>query len=184
MGRRSVGEAPGTPLSLSARWSAINGFSTPQREMSSWRSSEDPHVHDYFSTPQRITIMGREHEVVEFRTPQHPLSGSNNWGGASPLLSKNIPKESLGTTYLRFHDFVAANEPELYRAPVASSPAVAGGKRSGRRRPWWLSWRGIGRKEEVVLGKGDEGRKKKKSSTTTSGGRGGGGNKSRWPQGW
>lgn len=40
-------------------------------------------------------------ELREFRTPQHPSLGTNNWGGASPLLAGNVPKESLEQRYLR-----------------------------------------------------------------------------------
>ncbi|KAG6503617.1 hypothetical protein ZIOFF_035933 [Zingiber officinale] len=86
--------------SAAARWAPRDyavAFSTPQ-----WLPSTV-----LGSTPTRagpepprkvITIMGRELEVVEFRTPQHPLAGSNNWGGDSPLLSRHIPRESLMTT--------------------------------------------------------------------------------------
>lgn len=46
----------------------------------------------------------RQRELLEFRTPQHPSSfGANNWGGASPLLARNIPKESLEQKYLRLN---------------------------------------------------------------------------------
>ncbi|KAK9280879.1 hypothetical protein L1049_003770 [Liquidambar formosana] len=40
-------------------------------------------------------------ELLEFRTPQHPSLGTNNWGGASPLLARDIPQESLDQRYLR-----------------------------------------------------------------------------------
>lgn len=42
----------------------------------------------------------RQRELLEFRTPQHPSIGTNNWGGASPLLARNIPKEALEQRYL------------------------------------------------------------------------------------
>ncbi|KAL1550143.1 hypothetical protein AAHA92_18144 [Salvia divinorum] len=45
----------------------------------------------------------RQRELMEFRTPQHPSFGSNNWGGASPLLARNIPKEALEQRYLRLN---------------------------------------------------------------------------------
>ncbi|KAF7804652.1 hypothetical protein G2W53_043763 [Senna tora] len=45
----------------------------------------------------------REVVVVEFRTPQHPRFGTNNWGGASPLLARNIPKESLELKYSKLN---------------------------------------------------------------------------------
>ncbi|KAG8370782.1 hypothetical protein BUALT_Bualt13G0019300 [Buddleja alternifolia] len=45
----------------------------------------------------------RHNELLDFRTPQHPSYGSNNWGGASPMLARNIPKESLDQRYLRLN---------------------------------------------------------------------------------
>lgn len=45
----------------------------------------------------------REVEVLDFRTPQHPSLGTNNWGGASPLLARNIPKESLEQKYSKLN---------------------------------------------------------------------------------
>ncbi|KAI3819405.1 hypothetical protein L1987_13239 [Smallanthus sonchifolius] len=45
----------------------------------------------------------RERELLEFRTPQHPSLGTNNWGGASPMLAREIPKESLEQRYVRFN---------------------------------------------------------------------------------
>lgn len=47
--------------------------------------------------------MRRREVVVEFRTPQHPSLGTNNWGGASPLLARDIPKESLEQRYLKLN---------------------------------------------------------------------------------
>ncbi|KAL8253013.1 hypothetical protein R6Q59_036706 [Mikania micrantha] len=44
-----------------------------------------------------------QREVLEFRTPQHPSIGTNNWGGASPMLAREIPKESLEQRYVRFN---------------------------------------------------------------------------------
>ena len=41
--------------------------------------------------------------IVEFRTPQHPSFGKNNWGGASPLLARNIPHETLELRYLKLN---------------------------------------------------------------------------------
>ncbi|KAK1315427.1 hypothetical protein QJS10_CPA06g00265 [Acorus calamus] len=32
----------------------------------------------------------KEREFLDFQTPQHLSMGSNNWGGASPLLARNI----------------------------------------------------------------------------------------------
>ncbi|KAK6940682.1 hypothetical protein RJ641_030213 [Dillenia turbinata] len=45
----------------------------------------------------------RQREPLEFRTPQHPSLGTNNWGGASPLLARDIPKASLEQRYLRLN---------------------------------------------------------------------------------
>ncbi|KAA8515217.1 hypothetical protein F0562_018396 [Nyssa sinensis] len=45
----------------------------------------------------------RRRELTEFRTPQHPSLGTNNWGGASPMLARDIPKESLEQRYLRLN---------------------------------------------------------------------------------
>lgn len=45
----------------------------------------------------------RQRESLEFRTPQHPSFGRNNWGGVSPLLARNIPKASLDQRYLRLN---------------------------------------------------------------------------------
>ncbi|EYU17908.1 hypothetical protein ABFS82_14G204100 [Erythranthe guttata] len=46
----------------------------------------------------------RQRELLDFRTPQHPSMGKNNWGGgASPLLARNLPKESLDQRYLRLN---------------------------------------------------------------------------------
>lgn len=45
----------------------------------------------------------RHREVLEFRTPQHPSLGTNNWGGASPLLARNIPEESLEYKYTKLN---------------------------------------------------------------------------------
>ncbi|KAJ4726856.1 hypothetical protein OWV82_000051 [Melia azedarach] len=52
----------------------------------------------------------RQRELVEFRTPQHPFLGTNNWGGASPLLARNIPKESLERRYLKLNTIRTRDE--------------------------------------------------------------------------
>ncbi|KAI6684194.1 hypothetical protein NL676_030107 [Syzygium grande] len=49
-------------------------------------------------------------ELRDFRTPQHPSLGTNNWGGASPLLAKNVPAESLEQKYLKLHSICALDE--------------------------------------------------------------------------
>lgn len=52
----------------------------------------------------------RPKDPVEFRTPQHPSLGSNNWGGASPLLARSIPKESLEQRYMRLNSVRTRDE--------------------------------------------------------------------------
>ena len=52
----------------------------------------------------------RQREALNFRTPQHPSLGSKNWGGASPLLARNIPKESLEQKYLRIDSIRTRDE--------------------------------------------------------------------------
>ncbi|KAG6783821.1 hypothetical protein POTOM_009495 [Populus tomentosa] len=52
----------------------------------------------------------RQREALNFRTPQHPSLGSINWGGASPLLARNIPKESLEQKYLRINSIRTRDE--------------------------------------------------------------------------
>ncbi|KAF2320454.1 hypothetical protein GH714_027551 [Hevea brasiliensis] len=52
----------------------------------------------------------RQRELLEFRTPQHPSLGTNNWGGASPLLARNIPKEALEQRYSRFNTIRTRDE--------------------------------------------------------------------------
>ncbi|XP_015891366.3 S-norcoclaurine synthase 1 [Ziziphus jujuba] len=52
----------------------------------------------------------RRSELLEFRTPQHPSLGTNNWGGASPLLARNIPEESLEQIYRRLNSIRTKDE--------------------------------------------------------------------------
>lgn len=56
--------------------------------------------------------------MMEFRTPQHPSLSTNNWGGASPLLARNIPKESLEQRYLKLNSIRARDEIFLPAADV------------------------------------------------------------------
>nr|GMD18649.1 uncharacterized protein LOC109173481 [Ipomoea batatas] len=53
-------------------------------------------------------------EIAEFRTPQHPSLGTNNWGGASPLLARNLPNESLEQRYQRLNS--VRNDGEIFAA--------------------------------------------------------------------
>uniref|UniRef100_B9GS29 Uncharacterized protein n=1 Tax=Populus trichocarpa TaxID=3694 RepID=B9GS29_POPTR len=52
----------------------------------------------------------RQREALNFRTPQHPSLGSKNWDGASPLLARNIPKESLEQKYFRIDSIRTRDE--------------------------------------------------------------------------
>ncbi|KAK2648648.1 hypothetical protein Ddye_016137 [Dipteronia dyeriana] len=54
--------------------------------------------------------MRQREVVVSFRTPQHPSLGTNHWGGASPLLARDIPKESLEQRYLRLNSIRSRDE--------------------------------------------------------------------------
>uniref|UniRef100_A0A7N0UKX8 Uncharacterized protein n=1 Tax=Kalanchoe fedtschenkoi TaxID=63787 RepID=A0A7N0UKX8_KALFE len=47
--------------------------------------------------------MSRQMEPLPFRTPQHPLFRTNNWGGASPLLARDLTKEALEQRYTRLN---------------------------------------------------------------------------------
>ncbi|GLT42337.1 hypothetical protein SLA2020_163400 [Shorea laevis] len=52
----------------------------------------------------------RQREHLEFRTLQHPSLGNNSWGGASPLLARNIPKETLDQRYSRLNNVRVCDE--------------------------------------------------------------------------
>ncbi|KAK4366063.1 hypothetical protein RND71_013943 [Anisodus tanguticus] len=52
----------------------------------------------------------RQRDLLEFRTPQHPSLGRNNWGGASPLLARDVPKESLDQRYARLNTIRSRDE--------------------------------------------------------------------------
>lgn len=84
----------------------------------------------------------RQREVVEFRTPQHPSLGTNNWGGASPLLARDIPKESLDQRYLRLNtvrirdEIFPADEDDFIHLPdqtTAPKTAHPSAPRQGRK---------------------------------------------------
>ncbi|GJR25835.1 CDT1-like protein a, chloroplastic [Tanacetum coccineum] len=63
-----------------------------------------------------------------FWTPQHPSLGTNNWGGASPLLARDIPKELLEQKYLRFNsirtrdEIFPVHEEVLHQSQTKSQP--------------------------------------------------------------
>jgi len=130
-----------------------------------------------------ISIMTqRQREVIlEFRTPQHPSLGTNNWGGASPLLARNIPEESLEQKYTKLNttrtgdEIFPAESVDLYYLKQ---------DRSAKR----LYNRGIARVRDLVIFKLLFSRKEKRTTTLGS-------NskkiwlprldyKNRWPQGW
>lgn len=48
--------------------------------------------------------------MLQFRTPQHPSSGTNNWGGASPMLARDVPKESLEQRYINLNSIRTRDE--------------------------------------------------------------------------
>jgi hypothetical protein len=124
----------------------------------------------------------RQREVMlEFRTPQHPSLGTNNWGGASPLLARNIPEESLEQKYTKLNttrtrdEIFPAESNDLYYLKQDRSA-----KRSYNR--------GIARVRDLVIFKLLFSRKEKRTTTLGS-------NskkiwlprldyKNRWPQGW
>ncbi|KAM7254056.1 hypothetical protein ACFE04_031738 [Oxalis oulophora] len=41
---------------------------------------------------------------------EHPSLGSNNWGGASPLLARDIPKKSLEQRYIKINSIRSQDE--------------------------------------------------------------------------
>lgn len=147
-----------------------------------------------FSSPQiTSSSAGNWRSEVQFRTPQHPLGG-NGWGADSPLLSDNIPTESLYSNYL-YLDYMSSDfdDDDTYGTPsiqlpvlAAPSPAAVFGRRRGtgsglRRR----RWRGLlsklktwWRRDDVVLGHGEKKKKKKRKSVHHFD------IKTRWPQGW
>ncbi|KAG6571514.1 hypothetical protein SDJN03_28242, partial [Cucurbita argyrosperma subsp. sororia] len=70
--------------------------------------------------------------ILEFRTPQHPSLAKNNWGGASPLLARNIPHDTLELRYLKLNSARTRDEifPLLeddqhsYYLPVSYAPRL------------------------------------------------------------
>ncbi|KAK1284256.1 hypothetical protein QJS10_CPB21g00371 [Acorus calamus] len=126
-----------------------------------------------------METMMRERESLGFRTPQHPSMGSNNWGGASPLLARNIPVESLDTKYLRFHavrmrdDEIFPVDEDLPIPPPPSRPRSV----PMTPRPGFLSkltW-GHNNNKNKVLGS-TRGRRRRWLPAWDF--------KNRWPQGW
>lgn len=130
------------------------------------------------------TMKQREREVImlEFRTPQHPSLGTNNWGGASPLLARNIPEESLDQKYTKLN--TTRTRDEIF--PVESNDLFFLKEDHSAKRSYN---RGIARVKDLVIFKLLFSRKEKIGTTTL------GSNskkillprldyKNRWPQGW
>lgn len=70
----------------------------------------------------------RKREMLEFRTPQQPSMWSNNWGGSSPMLARNIPKESLDQRYERLNAtrecdqiFPTTIEDQIFNSPPTTT---------------------------------------------------------------
>jgi hypothetical protein len=126
----------------------------------------------------------RQREVlVEFRTPQHPSLGTNHWGGASPLLAREIPKESLELRYLRLntvrghdeifpaqdHDFNYVHEAD-HVSKHDYTP-----KTSRRIKGFLSKLMFFPRKEKVVLGLNNPKKNRRFPRWDPA---------NRWPQGW
>ena len=123
-----------------------------------------------------------QREVLEFRTPQHPSLGTNNWGGASPLLARNIPTESLEQKYTRLNNTRTRDEIfpadydehyHSYSSQISASDYEHGARRSkrGRRSLFKLLFR---RKEKTII----LGSKKRRLWLPRLD------PKNRWPNGW
>lgn len=86
---------------------------------------------------------------MDFRNHQHPKIGTNNWGGASPLLPWNIATESLETKYLRLintHSSVKEIHPVLDEVltPLLPPPRIKSFNDGSRQRRG-LFWRWLRR---------------------------------------
>ncbi|GMI69307.1 hypothetical protein HRI_000600000 [Hibiscus trionum] len=118
----------------------------------------------------------RQRELLEFRTPQHPSLGTNNWGGASPLLARDIPKESLELRYsrlnsIRTRDEIFPTDANLFQSQAAKhehAPTPSRGNRG------FLSKLMFPRKETATLGVNSNRRRWFPRWDP----------KNRWPQGW
>jgi len=113
-------------------------------------------------------------EILEFRTPQHPSLGTNKWGGASPLLARNIPKESLEQKYSRLN--TVRTRDEIFGADYASeNPIDENGKRRNKRMK--VLFRMIfAKKEKNAIRLGSRLKKRIRIPRLDP--------KTRWPQGW
>lgn len=122
----------------------------------------------------------RKRDLLEFRTPQHPSLGTNNWGGASPLLARDIPKESLEQKYLklntvRTHDeiFIAEEDEFMFLQQIQAQATKTAPRPTPSRRGILLRliWP---QKDKGTLGSNP---KKKRWLPEFN-------HKGRWPQGW
>ena len=119
----------------------------------------------------------RQRELLEFRTPQHPWT--NNWGGASPLLARDIPNESLEQRYIRLNSVRTRDEifptddhfnyiSQTHAAKYQQAPTPS------RRSRGFLSKLMLPRKETATLGTNSNRRRWFPRWDP----------KNRWPQGW
>jgi len=122
----------------------------------------------------------RQRELLDFRTPQHPSLGTNNWDGASPLLARNIPKESLELRHLRLNtirtrDEIFSAQPDSYASTHEyAAPTPSHSSRKGFLSKLKFRWK----KKLAVL---ELNTKKRRLFPR---GRGKWDSKNRWPQGW
>lgn len=130
----------------------------------------------------------KQREPLEFRTPQHPSLGTNNWGGESPLLARNIPKESLDQKYTKLNtvrtrdEIFPADHDHYYNLNHSSDSAVSklghGARRSCNRGRGILFKLLFPRKEkirEATLGSNSKMIRIRLPRLDP---------KNRWPQGW
>ncbi|XXG84908.1 hypothetical protein AAC387_Pa11g0113 [Persea americana] len=121
--------------------------------------------------------------VLDFRTPQHPSMGTNNWGGASPMLARNIPTESLETRYLRLNTTRVRNEifPAQMWTPLRSPLPKTFDRGPTQRGGLFSKLRWLYKKKKPEQGPTDH---KPTNHKKTSGWLPGGDPRTRWPQGW
>ncbi|CAI9107665.1 OLC1v1007073C1 [Oldenlandia corymbosa var. corymbosa] len=189
----------GTPLSPAA----FRTKKTPERDLipKSIRTPEHPAANgkNVWGTPDRIRQFGTpQHPSAfkEFRTPQHPSQGTNNWGGASPLLARNIPQESLDKRYERLNTirtqdaiFSSVEEDDNYHNSSSGTEARYRGHEiinpnpdpiptsNATKRPRGLLWKWMKKKEQDPKVQGNPSKKKKKWFRRFD-------VRKRWPTGW
>jgi len=117
-------------------------------------------------------------KVQEFRTPQHPSLGTNNWGGASPLLAREVPKESLEQKYSRLNTVRTRDEifPAHYVSEINTiDENEPSGKRRNKRIKVLFKMIFV-RKEKNTIRLGSRLKKRIRIPRLDP--------KTRWPQGW